>query len=414
MFHRFTLLLPSSSAAQWEAWSCPSATSTTLLETTEAPARPAKSSAPLTIALPAKSCRTLALLLPSQDPKVIRQLAFAQLEKRGLAAATADLTPFHCHAIPAPHGASILSIDLLAPEAAAAFAPLQPLGLLPAPRCYRLPDGPLILAIEHDRLVLWAAHRGSLIHSHLLSSPRSDLPQVASEIHLASLSLLQQNLLPSVTSLELWGDFSPAAADALRAALPWPVRAQPRPDPDPARCAALRSARLLPSLGRSALRPRQRLLLKTAAAALLAAALLWGSLQYRTLRALEKQSAQMEQTISASSGANLQQKALSDLVRASQERWLALRMALDPRRYPLVQLNNLTRALGSGGLVLERFEAKGPDLAVSGTAESALEAYRYFTAVGADPDLRLYDWSMVQPVITQTGSASFQMKGKMR
>ncbi len=414
MFRRFHLLLPSA-ASPWEAWSCPSASTSTLLETTAAPARPAKASGPLTIALPAKSCRTLALLLPSQDPKIIRQLAFAQLEKRGLAAATPEHTRFHCHAIPAPQGTSIISIDVVAPEAAAALLPLQPLGLLPSARCYLLPQGPLVLAIEHQRLVLWAAHRSHLIHTHILSSPRANLAQIASEIHLASLTLLQQNLLPEVTALQLWGDFSPAETDALRAALPWPVSAQPRPNPDPAHCAQVRSALLLPSANRSSHRSRQRLLLKVAAAAALLAAALYGTIQpFRALAALENQAAHMDQAINAASGSNLQQKALSDLVRASQERWSALRMALDSRRYPLIQLNHLTRTLGQGNLVLERFEAKGPDLSLSGTAQSALEAYRYFSAINTDPDLRLYDWSMVQPVLAATGTASFQIKGKMR
>jgi len=101
-------------------------------------------------------------------------------------------------------------------------------------------------------------------------------------------------------------------------------------------------------------------------------------------------------------------------LRATQERWQGLRMALEPRRYPMIHLNSFTRGLGEGNIVLRRFECKGPELAVSGTANSAKEAYSYYSTVSADPELRIYDLSMVQPVIAPNGKAQFQIKGKMK
>ena len=51
---------------------------------------------------------------------------------------------------------------------------------------------------------------------------------------------------------------------------------------------------------------------------------------------------------------------------------------------------------------------------VVGNARSAMDAYNYFNAVSKDGSLGVYAWSMAQPAIGADGSASFELKGKMR
>jgi hypothetical protein len=51
---------------------------------------------------------------------------------------------------------------------------------------------------------------------------------------------------------------------------------------------------------------------------------------------------------------------------------------------------------------------------VSGTAQSAGEAYHYFTTVTTDQDLKICAWSMAEPNLTNDGTAKFELKGKMR
>jgi hypothetical protein len=97
-----------------------------------------------------------------------------------------------------------------------------------------------------------------------------------------------------------------------------------------------------------------------------------------------------------------------------QARWSSLRNALEPRRYPVAILDGFARCLSAADVVLTRFESKAADLAVSGTARSAMDAYNYFNAVNKDGALGVYSWSMIQPTIGADGSASFEIKGKMR
>lgn len=415
MFHRFTAILPDA-LPSWQRWSCPSASSASLLKVTEGSAPPAdKSSGRVLAALPARTCRTFAVRIPSQDPKTVRKLALAQLEKRGLAAAEPERTPFECRALPLPEGGAVLTVDVTTPEAVAAFAPLKPAALLPSARCYPFPGAALVLTREHGRLILLAGRDGTVVHSQPLSSPRGHIGQVAAEIRTALLTLQQQGLVGEINALEIRDSFTAPEAAALGEALNLSVSLRPSPVPDPALMTRSASIRLLPGQGRAAQRGRQLRLLKWAAAAAVAVgAFSWWFGQTRSLAALEKRAAALEERVNAGAGDHLAEKAVSDRVRATQERWQGLRMALDPRRYPMMHLNSLTRCLGEGGIVLGRFEIKGPDLAVTGTADSAAQAYTFYTSVNTDAELRVYEWSMVEPVIAANGTASFNLKGKMR
>ena len=92
----------------------------------------------------------------------------------------------------------------------------------------------------------------------------------------------------------------------------------------------------------------------------------------------------------------------------------ALRPALEPRRYPLSQLNAVARCLGPTAAVLKRFESKPDIVAISGTARSAGEAYTLYNSIRTEPELGLLNWSMVQPNLSDNGTASFEIHGKPR
>jgi hypothetical protein len=68
----------------------------------------------------------------------------------------------------------------------------------------------------------------------------------------------------------------------------------------------------------------------------------------------------------------------------------------------------------AASVVLTRFESKVSELTVTGTARSAKDAYTYFNAISKDGPLGVYSWSMIQPGIAADGTASFEIKGKMR
>lgn len=415
MFRRFTLLIPSPQS-WWERWSCPSATVATMAGSTESPALPVLPAGRTILALPAQLCRTFALRIPLHDPATARQLALAQLEKRGLASGANEHAGFACLTIPLPDGSAILSVDVPSPVVRTSLSGTeQPAGVIASARCYTTDVGSLILLSELGRRVLWAVRDGQVIQTQILSTSMDQPEQVAAEIRIASLTLQQQELIAAPHALMTWDGFDEEEMKVLSSALGLPVCRAIRPVPDPANISKLATTRLLPAPSGGVGRPRQLKWLKGAAAAILiAGGALWGLMQHRSLAALERKAAELGESLTAAAGSDSAKKALQLQVRATQERWQSLKPALDSARYPMIHLNRLTHCLGEGSIVLSRFESKGADVAVSGTAQTAMEAYTFYSTVTADAGLRIYGWSMVQPLIADNGTASFQIKGKMR
>jgi hypothetical protein len=419
MFHRTTVILPAAGDARWEVWRCGSGS--VWQGSADDPAAGSHGGRPVLVALPSRSCRTFAFSAPTDDRQLVRKLAFAQLEKRGLTAAGPADTPFDCHVMEQSDGRSVVSVDVVTPEAAASLAGSKAAAVVPGARLYPIPAGKLVVVEEQGRLVLCAGHGGRLLHSQIVSATRDLNGHAAPEIRIASLALQQQGVLPEVTGVELWGEFSADDAKELGQQLDLPVQAKPRPAPD---CQAVRresSTRLLPPGVRHALRRRRLAVLRRAAlAALVLPPAWWMYEQRQKLGKLEAEATRIEATLDipgVSPADAAEQERLRgdhDLVTAAQTRWTALRMAVDPKRYPVAHLDGLTRCLGAADVVLTRFESKVVEVSVSGTARSAMDAYHYFNAVGKDGPLGVYAWNMAQPSIGSDGSASFELKGKMR
>ena len=55
---------------------------------------------------------------------------------------------------------------------------------------------------------------------------------------------------------------------------------------------------------------------------------------------------------------------------------------------------------------------EGAEVAISGTARSAGEAYTLYNSIRTEPELGLLNWSMVQPNLSDNGTASFEITGK--
>ncbi|MDB6071587.1 MAG: hypothetical protein JWL81_2758 [Verrucomicrobiales bacterium] len=414
MFKRFTLLLPTA-GKNWSVWSCPPAASIVREADVAAGETLPKSRGRTVVGLPVRGCRTFAVKVPSQESRVLRPLAHAQLEKRGLSAGSLEKSHFDCWLIPLPGGGGILSVDSVAAGVLAEFHAWNAAGHLASGRCYELPEGKLVLSVEDGAPVAWAGRDGTLVHSQPLPLPGDRMDQWAGELRLICLVLEQQELVAPIRGVECLGEIPGLDLIALAAALEMPVEVWNDPLPSPGRAADFHRPGLIQDTGRGASGPGQAARVKwLAAAAALALVAWWGTEKWRTLTGLERQATQLEEALLASSGANQQEKQVRDRVRATQERWQGLKMALEPKRYPVVQLNSFTKCLGGGQVVLTRFESKGPELSVSGAAQSAMEAYQYYTAVNSEPDLRLFEWSMIQPTIAPNGAASFQIKGKMR
>ena len=409
MFTPLHLILPAPESG-WEVWTCTprGATKGGLFED---PATAAASVKKAIVALPARWCRTLAFSVPPADAKLARALAFTQLEKRGLTSGTIDQTSFSCQMRPGTKGGHLMVVDVLTPAALSARAAVNSHGVLPAAKLYPIPEHRVVILREGGRTVLHAGLAGQPAHVQGLTANSADPAALASEISLTLMTLRQQGLLSTITGIDWGAPLTESGRQQVEAivGLPVDLKARPAPvfrslDPDlqPAEVRAERQRR------------RGRLLRGAAIAALPLAGLLWWQQQHGRLLALEAEANRLSEAVTASSGATAEARAGTELMRGTQQRWQALRMALEPKRYPLIHLNHLTRCLGDDSIVLTRFETRGPDVSVSGTAQSAGEAYHYFTTVTADQDLKICAWSMAEPNLTNDGTARFELKGKMR
>lgn len=409
MARHTTLILPAAKSG-WEIWSCAGG-GCTLRSVEEDPAKAVYGKGEILAALPAKLCRTLAFQAPVHDRRLARRLAYAQLEKRGLSAGSPERTSFDCRLLDLGKGRKAVSVDVLVADVFQHPPPSGLSGILPYAGLFPPAPGKPVILEEQGRLVFCVGAEGRLLYSQILSSARRRGNGLAGEIRVTILTLRQQGLIPEPSGLELRGDFSEEEARVLSAALGLPVEVKPRPEPD-ARALPKSGTvvSLLPAAARAALRKRRLRMLRALAGAAVAAVLLlwWGSAQAK-LAALEKEAARLEATVQENTAAEGPSPG-----RAARERWMALRMALDPRRYPLVHLNALTRCMGEGGVVLARFESKTSELSARGAARTPADAYAFFNAVNADRELGVFSWSMAQPTITKDGAAIFEIKGKMR
>jgi hypothetical protein len=420
MFKRTTVILPAAES-HWEVWRCGNGSSSVWQGSAESPLQGANGSRSIVLALPARSCRTFAFSAPTENRELLRKLAFAQVEKRGLTTVGVEQTPFECRVLEQGNGRSLVSVDVVMQETAATLHGSKARAIIPSARLFAIPEGKLVIIEEQGRLVLCAGSGGRLLHSQIVCATRELNGHATPEIHMASLALRQQGILREITGIELWGDFSPSNARHVSEELNLPVEIKARPAPDSPTMRREASTHLLPVAARQALRRRRLGALRwVALAALILPLVLWVYGQRKKLNALEAQAARIETTLNVpteSSGQKAEQeriRAEHELVTAAQARWGALRMALEPRRYPIAHLDGLSRCMTAADVVLTRFESKVSEVSVSGTARSAMDAYNYFNAVSKDGPLGVYGWSMLAPSIAADGSASFEIKGKMR
>jgi hypothetical protein len=419
MLKPITVILPAAQTS-WEVWHCGNGSGTSCCGVAEDPAQGAREHRSVVIGLPARSCRTFAFSAPTEDGQVLRRMAFAHVEKRGLTNAGVEQTPFEYRIIKQRDGRSLISVDVVTPEAAGTLADIKARAVIPSARLFSIPENRLVIVEEQGRLVLCAGVGGRVVHTQIVATTRDFAGVIAPEIRIASLALRQQGIVTEIAGLEMWGEFTEAEARELSEELGLPVEIKARPLPETPALQREASVQLLPPAARQALRRRRLLAFRWVAVALLLVPLIWWIIsEKRKLAALEAEAARIESVLNlpVDTGVKAEQdriRAEHELVTAAQARWAALRLALEPRRYPAAHLDGLSRCLTAADVVLTRFETKVTEVTVAGTARSAMDAYSYFNAVSKDSALGVYSWSMVQPLIGADGAATFEMKGAMR
>ncbi len=356
------------------------------------------------IAVPVRRAFSLAFWLPMDDPTLLDDLVFTQLELRGLAGRSRQATTFARQEIAREENEALLQVVVL------------PSNL--APRYWHgdvteYTVSPLCLPLEADAVTLWmeegiwtaAVTRGTtLLHFQALTSPEPDA-SMALEIWMMLAPLEAGRMVNSdlVCLVYYEGETAPEL-ESWRSSQGMTIEA--RPLPSPIRPAKSLECMPLPvqqvQAAKVAGSRRQRLVLVAAAIYFL----LVLTLAVNTLR-LHWKAGDLQ--------ANLESKAPAVAVtKETMQRWNALNAAIDPLGYPLEILYQTARLLPKDGVRLTLFEMTLGRVVIQGEASTFPAAQRFQDEVKKNPDLAIYEWTAENPRSLPKGSARFQIDGTLR
>ena len=94
-------------------------------------------------------------------------------------------------------------------------------------------------------------------------------------------------------------------------------------------------------------------------------------------------------------------------------RWQELSPAFDLKRYPLVQLNEVTRLMPPTGILIREFETKGGSIRITGQARDAQIAIQFEEDLKSSEFLAEYQWNMPRPKVSGNNTATFDIQGEL-
>ena len=353
------------------------------------------------IAIPVRRAFSVALWAPAEDPSILGDLVYTQLDLRGLAARSRDATSFVWQEI-ATEGNEALLHSVVAPSHL-------------APRYW---DGdvtdyavsPACLPLAADTVTLWEEENGwvaavtrgdKLLHFQPLSGTSPDAA-MALEVWLMLAPLDAGKMLGSHMRAQVLHQ-GPEAPDLAgwRESGGLPVEASPLPPP----VAPAQSLTFVPvpvremQQTKAAGARRQKIALAAAAVYFLivlglAASTLW---LYWRAHSLKASIARDSATVGE--------------LEAARNRWESLGAALDPLGYPLEVLYQTARLLPKDGVRLTLFSMDLNRVVVAGEASTLQAAQKFQEDVKKNPELARFQWTMETPRPLPNGSAKFQMDG---
>ena len=395
-----TLLLPSQDAA-WRLWK-PRASSAA--EEVESPADCQSSASSLVIGLPATACRSLGLVLPMADHEVLNQMVETHLERHGLRTAEGTLRPHRWHLLGQQSGMAVISVDVLADPFPEHLTVNHASDYVAALRLLELPENQLVIMEEQGECLVATSFHGKLFRSHLFAPAGASAEDIALELRLTQLALNAQPVLGEIQGVTLVG--RGWDAQRLRQLLTLPVSTV-ESLPRAGQLETNQHAALLPDsvrLAREGARRRAKWMRHSVLGALLYAAFVFLGFAY--LRHHEQRLRELEQQVELTT-------APAGAVKKTAEAWKSLAPALDPNRYPMVLMAEITRLMPPSGIVLREFEGRTDDIELRGEARDAQLAYQFLEDLQKHRVLGRYQWSMPQPSVREK-TASFRAQGKLK
>lgn len=402
-FAATTLLLPSPDAT-WRVWK---PRSTSGGEAVETPSSVSNQGKPLVVGLPASACRTVGMVLPNADHEILEQIIITQLDRKGLKLEGGDRRNFRWHLLTQTASFATVSVDILAEPFPQDLALSQASDYTSALRLLTLPNGHLVIAEEHGSLVLAANYQGKLYHSHLFAPATASAEEIAQEITISRLALEQDLGMGSLSGITLVGSaWVPAITDSLTTATDLPTRIVAHLPPN-ADLDARTWPRLLPRSVREAQTSasrRGKLTRFGILGGLLFVAL--GFLAFAYLGFQERTASELEASVEATAEPASQ-------VKKTVARWKALAPAIEPKRYPMFILAEVTKLMPPSGIVIRDFEIKDTEIDIRGEARDAQMAFQFVEDLQKHGVLGLYKWSKPQPTVREK-VAQFRAQGKLQ
>ncbi len=362
----------------------------------------------LLVGVPVAQAPSFAIVVPTTDASLLRDMAFAQIEKRGLGQGSAEETIFDYDVIEQAHGQTKLAVhlidaplpdDLILPTAA---------GYLPSPLVRQRIDDGALLWREGRQFAFAIFQNGRLLHSQLLSSSADLGAGTAQELNLLLLSLqgdpvfeddMPERLLVLTDGLIV----DEEARDAFDAKI------QLATQYTELRGANKRARLRSPLMPAEILRYRRsKKTVRWVAAGLLLfliAYFMFGIWTWKRAESAERQIASLERQI-----ATIEPDVA--MIQDIEARWAELEPAFDLNWFPVVQLSRITEALPGSGVVIREYETRGRQIFIKGQARDVQLAFRLQEDLQQMPGFERYQWDMPKPAMDSDNTATFQIQGE--
>jgi hypothetical protein len=403
-----TVLMPDSEPA-WKLWRSLTSSKAEMLDS---PAECRDRSKPVVVGLPATACRTIGLILPVADPALLPAMIEAQLEKRGVTIVHDPAPNFAWHILGQDTVHCTVSVDVLAQPFPESLAVNHAVNYTAALRLMTLPPREIVITEEQGLLVLAAGHLGRLWHSHILGPTDMEPADLARELDIARLGLESIEGFGTLRGFTLVGErLAPLKSELMRHSA---VAVETVAALEPNRTLKLDAfQKLLPSsvhLAQSQKAARARFtsiaLLSLLLYAVAATAAVWH------LNRLQKQVDSLKAAVAATDGP-------AATVRDTAARWNAMEPAIDPQRYPMVQLSQITALMPPSGVLIRRLETKNHEvdkamvneIEIGGDARDAQTATQFLEDLRSNQKLNQFTWSMPVPSVKDR-VAAFKIQGK--
>lgn len=358
------------------------------------------------VGVPCTECTTFAVKVPTTEAALFPSMVLSQIERRGLARqGDATTTPHQFRVIEQTGHETLLSVDVLSEDFPETLCLPRAAGYAPAARLLRLPEDKLLLWCEQKRLVLAANRDGQLTHTQVLSAEATLSAASAQEINLTTLSLQAEGLLGDSAVIVVAGPLAAEREGKSEFEKALLIPAEFRPEPlTPVYTAA--DDRFLPYGVRNSRQTRGAVRRRIAIGALAAMIYLaggfwlWQRAQHtkEVIAGLERQ---VEET----------RPAVAE-IQATEARWRELEPAFDLHYFPLVQLNEITRAMPGSGVLVREYETRNREIEIDGSAQDVQMAFRLKEDLEKNAFFRFYTWDMPQPKVERNNMATFRIQGK--